>query len=186
MVPPYSDKVSRASPYSISRIWLFAYGAITRYGLTFQTVLLSFIRLRATPRSLATTCGISVDFFSCGYLDVSVLRVSFHNLWIQLWMTLASRVFPFGNLRIKACLPAPRSLSQATTSFIACCRQGIHQMRLVAWSYNLKHSFEFLKRYKQPYNYFNDIFAVKHLWHWFNLIFIKSINDTVFNYKPNC
>ena len=33
--------------------------------------------LRAGPRSLAATKGISVDFFSSGYLDVSVLRVSF-------------------------------------------------------------------------------------------------------------
>jgi hypothetical protein len=29
----------------------------------------------AVPRSLAATEGISLDFFSCGYLDVSVLRV---------------------------------------------------------------------------------------------------------------
>ncbi len=29
-------------------------------------------RLRASPRSLAATGGISVDFFSSGYLDVSV------------------------------------------------------------------------------------------------------------------
>ena len=29
----------------------------------------------ALPRSLATTCGITVVFFSCGYLDVSVPRV---------------------------------------------------------------------------------------------------------------
>jgi hypothetical protein len=40
-------------------------------------------------------------------------------------------VSPFGNPRIKACLPAPRGLSQATTSFIAFYRQGIHRMRLV-------------------------------------------------------
>ena len=52
-------------------------------------------------------------------------------LCIQRGMTLAGRVSPFGNLRIKACLPAPRSLSQATTSFIACDRQGIHHMHLV-------------------------------------------------------
>ncbi len=31
--------------------------------------------LRASPRSLAATEGISVDFFSSGYLDVSVLPV---------------------------------------------------------------------------------------------------------------
>jgi hypothetical protein len=33
--------------------------------------------LQALPISLATTLGISVDFFSCGYLDVSVLHVRF-------------------------------------------------------------------------------------------------------------
>lgn len=33
--------------------------------------------IQAPPRSLATTCGISVDFFSSGYLDGSVLRVRF-------------------------------------------------------------------------------------------------------------
>ena len=44
-------------------------------------------RLRASPRSLAATKGISVDFCSSGYLDVSFLRVSFVNLCIQLTMT---------------------------------------------------------------------------------------------------
>src|SRR5271169_4400227 len=42
------------------------------------------------------------------------------------------RVSPFRHLRIKACLPAPRSFSQATTSFVACNRQGIHHMHLFA------------------------------------------------------
>ena len=36
------------------------------------------------PRSLATTNGISVDFSSFRYLDVSVPWVPFVNLWIQL------------------------------------------------------------------------------------------------------
>ena len=49
---------------------------------------------------------------------------------------LSRWVPPFGNLRINARLPAPRSLSQATTSFIACDRQGIHHIHLVTWSYN--------------------------------------------------
>ena len=53
-------------------------------------------------------------------------------LWIQRRMTLAGRVSPFGHLRIKACLRAPRSFSHATTSFIACDRQGIHRMHLFA------------------------------------------------------
>jgi hypothetical protein len=54
------------------------------------------------------------------------------SLCIQLRMTLAGRVSPFRDLRIKARLPAPRSFSQATTSFIACNRQGIHHMHLFA------------------------------------------------------
>ena len=53
-------------------------------------------------------------------------------LCIQQGVTLAGRVSPFGHLRINAHLPAPRSFSQAVTSFIACDRQGIHHMHLVA------------------------------------------------------
>jgi hypothetical protein len=93
--------------------------------------------LQAGPISLATTLGISVDFFSCSYLDVSVRRVRLAYLCIQYAMTLAGRVSPFGHLRIKARLPAPRSLSQATASFIACNRQGIHHVHLVACPYNV-------------------------------------------------
>ena len=52
-------------------------------------------------------------------------------LYIQARMTPKGRVSPFGHPRIKACLPAPRGLSQATTSFIAFCRLGIHRMHLV-------------------------------------------------------
>ena len=33
----------------------------------------------AGPRSLAATKGVSVDFLSSGYLDVSVPRVCFYN-----------------------------------------------------------------------------------------------------------
>lgn len=40
------------------------------------------------------------------------------------------RVSPFGYLRFKACLTAPRSFSQSTTSFIGILRLGIHCMRL--------------------------------------------------------
>ena len=54
----------------------FVYGAITLYGRTFQSVPLHTYR-SAGPLSLAATQGISVDFFSSGYLDVSVLRVRF-------------------------------------------------------------------------------------------------------------
>ncbi len=43
--------------------------------------------VQAHPISLATTLGISVDFFSCSYLDVSVRRVRFAYLCIQYAMT---------------------------------------------------------------------------------------------------
>ncbi len=43
--------------------------------------------VQAHPISLATTLGISVDFFSCSYLDVSVRRVRFACLCIQHAMT---------------------------------------------------------------------------------------------------
>ena len=44
--------------------------------------------MQAHPISLATTLGISVDFFSCSYLDVSVRHVRFTYLCIQYVMTL--------------------------------------------------------------------------------------------------
>ena len=60
------------------------------------------------------------------------------------------RVSPFGNLRIKVCLLTPRSLSQATTSFIACNRQGIHHVHLFTCPYNVDLcSCEEQRRYKE-------------------------------------
>ena len=86
----------------------------------------------APPVSLATTSGISVDFFSSSYLDVSVHWVRSFILWIQIKVTLARWVSPFGYLRFNVCLPTPRSFSQAATSFFACNRLGIHHMHLFA------------------------------------------------------
>ena len=83
MVPPRSDRISRVPPYSrIAKV-------ITRTGLSPAMVRLSR-RFRLSlcdhwpgPRSLATTCGVSVDVLSSGYLDVSVPRVRLPHLWIQ-------------------------------------------------------------------------------------------------------
>ncbi len=74
-----------------------------------------------TPRSLATTCGISVDFFSSPYLDVSVQAVPLICLWIQHMMTGLSpgRISPFRNPRINAYLRLPvayRSLSRLSSA----------------------------------------------------------------------
>ena len=115
------------------------YGAITRYGQTFQTVPL-FTYQSAGPRSLVATEGVSIDFLSSGYLDISVLRVRLATLYIQVAIPPKRWVSPFGHPRIKACLSAPRGFSQTSTSFIAFCRQGIHRVRLVTWSYNPKFS----------------------------------------------
>ena len=46
-------------------------------------------------------------------------------------------VSPFGHLRIKAWLAAPRSLSQLPASFVASCRLGIHRVPFPAWSSSL-------------------------------------------------
>ena len=56
-------------------------------------------------------------------------------------------VSPFGYLRIKAYLPAPRSFSQAITSFIAYHCQGIHHMLLFTWLYNFDVSNNTLQRH---------------------------------------
>ena len=78
----------------------FVNGAITHYGQTFQTVRLcmKFLTSRditskphnpestevlsvwAGPRSLAATDGITVVFYSWGYLDVSVPPV--RHVWL--------------------------------------------------------------------------------------------------------
>ena len=113
------------------------YGAITHYGRTFQTVPL-FPHQSAGPRSLVATEGVSIDFLSSGYLDISVPQVRLATLYIQVAIPPKRWVSPFGHPRIKACLSAPRGISQTSTSFIAFCRQGIHRVRLVTWSYNTK------------------------------------------------
>ena len=65
---------------------IFVYGAVTLYRAPFQTLPLTHTLIQALgcSRSLAATGGISVDFFSSGYLDVSVPPVRLINLWIQL------------------------------------------------------------------------------------------------------
>ena len=73
------------------------------------------------PRSLATTCGISVDVSSSSYLDVSVQTVPILHLFDSMqddWI-LSSRVAPFGNLRVKGYLlltAAYRSLSRPSSA----------------------------------------------------------------------
>ena len=88
--------------------------AKTRRLFRFRSPLLSESRLMSFPR--ATEMFQFTRFALCSY----VFTAQYPKGWVS----------PFGNLRIKANLPAPRSLSQAITSFIACNRQGIHHMHL--------------------------------------------------------
>jgi hypothetical protein len=118
VVPLCSDKVSRASPYS-RLIMLF-----TRTGLSPTMVNFSklfwFLHYKywPDPRSLVTTSRVSFDFFSSGYLDISVLRVCFFNLFIQLKIPPKRWVSPFRNPRVKGywhLTAAYRSLSRLSS-----------------------------------------------------------------------
>ena len=90
--------------------------AITNRLFRFRSPLLSESRLMSFPR--ATEMFQFTRFASHNY--VFIMR--YPKGWVS----------PFGNLRIKANLPAPRSLSQAITSFVAYHCQGIHHMLLFA------------------------------------------------------
>ena len=73
------------------------------------------------PRSLATTCGISVDVSSSPYLDVSVQAVPRVRLFDSTHAAgvLLQRVSPFGNPRIDGYLLLPeayRSLSRPSSA----------------------------------------------------------------------
>ena len=79
-------------------------------------------RFGLLPRSLAATWGISFDFFSSGYLDVSVRPVPFSCSWAWMAVHHHSRISPFGCLRVADYLhlsAAFRSLSRPSSADIA-------------------------------------------------------------------
>ena len=136
MVPPISHGVSRAPWYSgyRSSVFVFAYMALTFFGVLSHTLRLTITVLNAVqtpevflplvwplPRSLATTSGISIDFSSSPYLDVSVQAVPHIYLCIQYMLHGHDSVWvsPFRNLRIKDYLHLPaayRSLSRLSSA----------------------------------------------------------------------
>ena len=119
MVPLYSSKITRVPLYSRKFI------SVTSKGLS--PALVSFSKLfKLTykfywpiPLSLATTNGVSIDFFSSGYLDVSVLQVVSSNLLIQFKIPNKLVGCPIRKFSDQSLHTAPRNLSQYTTSFIA-------------------------------------------------------------------
>ena len=132
MVPLYSSRISRVPLYS--RVYL----SITSTGLSPSLVSISIlfkfsqINYRPDPFSLATTNGISIDFFSSGYLDVSVLQVVFLNLCIQFKIPHKVVGFPIRKFTDQSLHTAPRNLSQYTTSFVVFQCQGIRHTPLNA------------------------------------------------------
>ena len=142
MVPRSSDRISRVPPYLICPIRLPVRGC--------HPLWLAFpghsghLHGSADPRSLATTGGVSVDFLSSGYLDVSVPRVRSCNpmdsgcksLVLHIVDRLAATTtcsqvgFPIRRSMDQRLFSAPHGLSQSITSFIASCCQGIHQTPL--------------------------------------------------------
>lgn len=87
----------------------------------------------AIPCSLATTKGISIDFFSLVTKMFQFAKCPLFSLCVQLKVTPYDRswVSPFGDLRVNACITAHRSLSQFSTSFIGAKCQGIRYMLLM-------------------------------------------------------
>ena len=76
------------------------------------------LRFGLLPRSLAATGGISFDYFSSGYLDVSV-----HCVFLYITLTVMSdrHYLPGSPIRTSldhCSLTAPQSISSLVTSFI--------------------------------------------------------------------
>ena len=131
MVSPFSDRISRAPPYSrLSQ--LYTPTGLSPSLVSFST-LFRFLLLypSADPISLATTLGVSVDFLSYRYLDVSVPCV--RSLY-TMYSCQGDHCWPGFPIRISAdqgLFTTPRSFSQCITSFFASDCQGIHQMLLL-------------------------------------------------------
>ena len=136
MGPPCSHRIPRVRWYSGYRLLLrrFVYRTLTFFGQLSHTVRLQLCMNYAVrtptvllplvwplPISLATTFGISVDFSSSGYLDVSVPRVPHVTLWIHVtfhgsspWVFPHSEICGYNaHLRLPA---AYRSLSRPSSA----------------------------------------------------------------------
>ena len=100
MVPLDSDRISPVPPYS-GYCSVYKHFRIQGYHLIlltfpgnstniYKSIMQSYnpklavtTLVWALSRSLATTWEITIVFSSSGYLDVSVHRVRFYDLWIQ-------------------------------------------------------------------------------------------------------
>ena len=140
MVPPCSARVSRAPTYFSNPQYLeinVPYGAITHYGEPFQTLPVFFSISNSGCSGFARRYFRNLGWF----LFLQLLRCfssprsppyAMYSRMDQAkaWSSLIRRPPD------QSSLSAPRGFSQTAASFIACDRQGIHHMHLVAWSYN--------------------------------------------------
>ena len=136
MVPPVSHRVSRVRRYSGSSLVKLVFHLRGSHPLwpAFPCRSVKLLCRDVSPqprrinppvcplpRSLATTCGISVDVSYSPYLDVSVQAVPFLHLFDSMQDTwiLSTWVAPFGNLRVNGYLlltEAYRSLSRPSSA----------------------------------------------------------------------
>lgn len=139
MVLRCSDRISRVPPYLIRPIMLLIRDCHPLWSC-FPTRS-DHTHGSAGPRSLAATRGVSVDFLSSGYLDVSVPRVCFCKPMYSVYKYLVYPAIshlaviitkyqvgcPIQKSMDQSLFSAPHGLSQSITSFIASYCQGIHQ-----------------------------------------------------------
>ena len=127
---------------------VFAYGAITLFGRLSHTFPLTDYFVTSICRSYnpahASMCGLGCspfarhywgnNFFSSGYLDVSVPQVPILKPMCSVrghcWFATVG--FPIRKSSDQRLYTASRGLSQCPTSFIGTWRQGIHHKLLVA------------------------------------------------------
>ena len=145
MVDPDSDKISRVSSYSgtsresiqfhlrdfhplwwqLSRCLLLSVRFLTPCRKALQPHAHRNAVVWALPRSLAATQGISIDFFSCRYLDGSVPYVS---LYTTIYSSHSNRYsnllgYPIRLSRDHYVFATPPGFSQLTAAFFAGQRQ---------------------------------------------------------------
>ena len=143
---PIGFHVSDGTLDTAKSSWPFTYETLTLFCWLFHVIRLDLkvlyrgpnptdisIVVWPLPLSLATTRGISFDFSSSPYLDVSVREVPHVKLCIHL--TLRLRVgFPIRKSPDRSLFAAPRGLSQLVTSFFGSWCQGIRPMLFFAWT----------------------------------------------------
>ena len=143
---------------------IFVYRAITVYGAPFQrtsTDVAVCVRrsynpgptrrpVWPVPVSLATTRGISFDFSSSGYLDVSVPLVCSACAVTGL---ASGRVSPFGHLGINACVPLPqayRSLPRPSSPL--CAQASPTYLRSLDSIPLVRHTIRFFQQVKRKHH----------------------------------